>query len=257
MSDPSSPSSSTVEVLLPTSLERVLHPADVVDRELDLLYQRVTVLHDNFKRREFEFRLRVGRELLETLYGGRYEDYQDRRRSKSEALSRFFQRHRAALEARELREDALRKYVRVASMVPKDMELPHHVTFSHLLELVALPEKDRAWFFRNKVLKGTVGFGELRSQVRERLADIRATAIDQQEANGSNLPNHGRPRYSRQKIGHVPRRLDGVLSEALAVSRDMAPDVMKRPDVAGEALERWLKIREQADWWVKTLKGEG
>jgi hypothetical protein len=232
-------------------------PAEVADAELDALLERVVVLHDTFKRQEFVFRVRLGHELLTTLYGGRFDEYQSKSRTKPVALRRFCQRHREALGLRQLGEDTLQRCVRVAEFIPDPTSIPEHVTFSHLIELLGLPEQDREWFLKNKVLKGTVSAKELRALVQARLSELRARQIEDEESGFGPEPDPEeptRPGSGRGYVGNLPRRVDTLLNEVLSVSRDLAPEVVKRPDVAGEALEKWLKVREAADWWVERLR---
>jgi hypothetical protein len=243
------------EVLEPPS---ILEPPPVGDADLDELFERVVALHDGFKRQEVVYRVLLGRELLRVLYGGRFDAYSDRRRSKPESLSRFYARHRGALDMRGLGEEGLRKCLRVAEFVSDPAQFPDHITFSHLLELVPLPDEDRAWFLRNKVLKAELTVKELRSLVQDRLSELRARAIEDEEggfAPERNDEGEGPPK-PKGYAGNVPRRVDAVLNEVLAVSRDLAPELRKRPDVAGEALERWLKVKEAAEWWVDALGRE-
>jgi len=232
----------------------------VADEDLDALFQRITALHDDFKRHEFVFRVVLGHELLQTLHAGLSPDFGDDR-PRSEGLARFYQRHRAALDLRDLSEATLRRCVRVAEFVPDPHALPEHVTFSHLAELIGLPPRARNLLLK-KLLKKPLSIVDFRELVKRAKAEQRAEAIADEERDPESRPapedSGDKPGPSaRGYVGNVPRRVDGVLNEVLSVSRDLAPDVVKRPEVAGEALEKWLKVRQAADWWVRVLQGEG
>ena len=231
------------------------------DADLDALYARVATLHDGFARQDFEFRIRLGHELLDTLFHGQLPDAHRRGEAPVHSVRRFFRRHQRDLSARGLSEDLLGRCVRVAAIVPDPLALPPHITFSHLLELAPLPPRDRDRLVRQLQTR-PMTVEEIRRPVRTAQANERAAEIEQQElADLADRPAGDeveRPEKIRRNYpGNVPRRLDAVLQAVVGFSPELVPELAKRPDVAGEALERWLKIRDVAARWVEELTRGG
>jgi hypothetical protein len=211
----------------------------VSDQALHALATRVGALHDDFARQDFVFRVRVGHEIVSTLYAGQFELYHLNQRNKRGSLARFIELHGADLQARGLGGTALRRCIRAAEVTPDPTQLPEFVTFSHVLEIATLPESERDGWLARLALEPM--------SVRELRAQIDASAP---EPGAGSDPD---PQTPKGRAGHVPRRLQSVADALADIPIDLASDVVDRPEVAAEAVQKLLNLRDQINVWLAQL----
>jgi len=216
------------------------------DEALHALATRLGRLHDDFAREDFVFRVRVGQELVRTLYAGRFELYHEVSRYKAGSFARFLAHHGADLEARGLSVTVLRRCIRAAEVVPDPTALPSYVTFSHVVAIMSLPAEDRAGWLARLALE-PMSVRELQAQLGERPGD-----------------QEDRPTPSPGYAGNVPRRLQSVADALSDIPTNLAVLINDRPEVAAEAVQKLLGLKEQIDWWLTELgvgvgvdRGEG